>query len=187
MKGGKLVADLLTLSRLLLACAFVPVGILRGDGGLAIAGWMMIYSWTSDILDGAFARSAGEPQHTWLGDNDLLIDMSVSLGLLFYMMLSGYVGLYVGVLYLVAWALAFWRFGLTSSLGKLFQTPIYGWFLLISLRHAPIAGWSMLAWIVIAIWLSWPRFPNEVIPGFLDGFGEGEQGNELSGKSANHT
>jgi len=54
-------------------------------------------------------------------------------------------------------------------MGMLFQAPIYGWFIYIALTYAPEAGWWLVAWILAAVVITWPRFPREVVPGFLKG------------------
>jgi hypothetical protein len=63
----------------------------------------------------------------------------------------------------------FWRYGLQASLGKLFQAPIYAWFILVAVREGPFIGLWLLVWIFVAIIATWPRFPDETIPEFLDG------------------
>jgi hypothetical protein len=51
----------------------------------------------------------------------------------------------------------------------LFQAPIYGWFIWITLRNAPSYGAVLVLWIVLVIIATWPKFPKEVVPGFLNG------------------
>ncbi|HEX7975933.1 MAG TPA: hypothetical protein VF498_16110, partial [Anaerolineales bacterium] len=53
--------------------------------------------------------------------------------------------------------------------GMLYQAPIYGWFIWISLREPPSAGIWILIWIASAVIITWPKFPNLIIPGFLAG------------------
>jgi hypothetical protein len=51
----------------------------------------------------------------------------------------------------------------------LFQAPIYGWFIWLTLHNAPQAGWSMVIFIAAALNLTWPHFPKVMVPGFLNG------------------
>lgn len=55
-------------------------------------------------------------------------------------------------------------------LGKLFQAPIYAWFIFVMFQHAPIYGWMIVIFLLFAIGFTWPRFPQETVPGFLSGF-----------------
>jgi phosphatidylglycerophosphate synthase len=169
MLDTKQLADMLTLSRILIALGLAWLGFAQGAAGLPRAVWLMIADWTGDCLDGALARRSRNYRHTWLGDHDLEADMIVSGGLLVYMLLAGYVDLWLGSAYLLVWAFVFWRWGLVKVLGLLFQAPIYGWFICVALWHVPAAGWWLLAWITAAIIITWPKFPREVIPGFLSG------------------
>jgi phosphatidylglycerophosphate synthase len=169
MSLSKRIADLFTFLRVIIAPGLVWLGLERGEEGLSAAIWTIILSWTSDSLDGPLARRSKVQYNTWIGDHDLEIDMLVSVGLCINMFLSGFVSIWVALIYLVIWGVIFWRFGNYRSLGMLFQAPIYGWFLVIAMRIAPTAGSWMIGWIVAALIITWPRFPNEVVPGFIKG------------------
>jgi hypothetical protein len=166
---SKQIADLFTFIRVIIAPGLVWLGLERGEGALPAAIWTMIVSWTSDSLDGPLARRNKVQYNTWIGDHDLEIDMLVGVGLGIYMCVSGFVSTQVTLIYILLWGVIFWRFGNHRSLGMLFQAPIYGWFLVIAMRFAPAAGSWMIGWIVAALIITWPRFPQEVVPGFLKG------------------
>jgi len=169
MLVAKQVADFFTFIRVLLSPTLILIGILEGSGGLPLAIGAMIASWTSDALDGPIARRSRVKYHTWLGDHDLEVDMAVSVGLMTYMLLAGFIDIQVIGVYILLWVLIFWRWGQMRSLGMLFQAPIYGYFIYSSMRIAPLAGSWMIGWIVAVTVITWPRFPREVVPGFLDG------------------
>lgn len=166
----KRIADALTVSRALLAIFLIWLGFTQGAGALGLAVWIVIASWTSDILDGALARSSQGAVKNWVGEHDLEFDMSVAFGVWVFLAVSGYVNLWIAILYCLIWIGIFWLFGLRSALGKLFQAPVYGWFILVALRDASGPAYWLVGWVLLAILLTWPRFPNEVIPGFLSGF-----------------
>ena len=98
------------------------------------------------------------------------MDISVSIGVFLYVLLAGYLPLLVGAAYLLVWFLVFYFFGFYRSLGMLFQAPLYGYLIWLSLRYAPNYGLSMIIWVLAALVLTWPRFPKDVVPGFLNGF-----------------
>jgi phosphatidylglycerophosphate synthase len=167
---AKQVADFITFTRASLFLVFAWLGITLGADALPLVALLMIYSWTSDSIDGTIARRSSRFYHTWIGDHDLEVDMLVALGLLVYMLLGGYVSNIPGGLYLASWILIFAFHGYYKSLGMTFQAPIYGWFLWIAIRNAPPYGLALVAWILAALAITWPRFPREVVPGFLSGF-----------------
>jgi phosphatidylglycerophosphate synthase len=170
MIAAKQVADLITLSRALLVFVFAWIGLTEGAEALPLVALLLVYSWTSDLLDGPIARRSRVSYHTWLGDHDLEVDMSVSVGVLVYLLAAGYVSLTIGLVYIAVWLLVFWYWGLQHSLGMLFQAPIYAGMIWISLRDAFYFGVIQVFLILTAVIVTWPRFPNEVVPGFLAGF-----------------
>lgn len=169
MLDAKQFADMLTFSRLVIGLALAWVGFTQSAEALPVACWLLMASWTSDILDGGLARRSRRQAHTWIGDHDLEFDMLVSVGVFVYLAVSGFMPMWLVIAYPLAWALAFWHFGLLASLGKLFQAPIYGYLIVTALMQARITGLAMVAWILGAVIVTWPRFPQEVIPSFLDG------------------
>jgi phosphatidylglycerophosphate synthase len=169
MLVAKQFADFLTLTRTLLALMLIWLGVAHGASGLPVAALLLFLSWTTDALDGPIARRSRLQYNTWLGDHDLEVDMAVAAGLLAYMLLSSFVSVQLGVVYALGWALFFWRWGILRSPGMLFQAPIYAWFIWLAVRGAPLCGALLVGWILAAILLTWPRFLDEVVPGFLDG------------------
>lgn len=165
----KIIADMITFSRLLLSICLIWFGIEFGVLALPWVVWIMILSWTGDSLDGTLSRHSRAKVQTWVGAHDLQFDMTIAGALLFYLAFTGFVPLPGAIFYLLIWGVVFWRFGLNSTLGILFQAPVYGWFIVIAIHNAPSSGLWILVWLVVAIVLTWPRFPDQVIPEFVDG------------------
>jgi cardiolipin synthase len=170
MKLMKYFADFLTLSRLLIAITLSWLGWNTGKDVWLVATFLMIYAWTSDVLDGALARRSKVGFPTWIGIHDLYFDMAVATGLLTFLTARGSINPSVSIIYMLSWILIFSRFGVISSLGKLFQAPIYGWFIIATFRTEPLLGGLILIFLLIMVVITWPRFPNETIPSFLTGF-----------------
>ena len=166
---AKQVADLITIARGFLLLFFPWLALTQGSRSLPWAAVLLAADWTGDVLDGALARRSAVKKQTWIGEHDLEVDMAVALGLLAYMLITGYMSVTIATLYLLIWVAYFIRSGMPRSMGMLFQAPIYGWFVYVALVHAISAGLLLSAWIVIAVILTWPRFPQEVVPGFLAG------------------
>lgn len=166
---AKQVADIITFLRSLLIIIFPWIALTEGSNSLPWAAALLTADWTADSLDGTLARHSSLKYHSWIGDHDLEVDMAVSLGLLLYLLISGFVKPTVAILYLLLWSFFFIRAGLPRSLGMLFQAPIYAWFIYMALLHHPLAGVLLCAWIMAAIVLTWPKAIDEIIPGFLAG------------------
>ncbi len=168
MFDPKHVADFVTFIRSLLAIVFIWLGWSHGAQALGLAVYLMLADWIGDVLDGFLARRSRIHSHTWIGDHDLEVDIIVSAGLLGYMILAGYVDWQIGIGYLFLWILIFWHWGYIRSLGMLVQAPIYFWFIYIAICEPPNRGWWLIAWIAIIVVITWPRFPQQVIPNFLE-------------------
>ncbi len=166
---AKQTADLLTYLRGFLTFIFIWLGLTHGADGLIAAICMMLLSWTTDGVDGPIARRSGSKYQSWIGSHDLEVDMAVSGGLLVYLATADFIDPIIAGIYAAAWILFFWRKGIIRSIGMFVQAPIYGWFIWVALRDAfPVGQW-LIIWIVTAVVITWPRFPKEIIPDFLNG------------------
>jgi hypothetical protein len=169
MLSAKQVADLITGFRAILGLCLVYLGLTEGAQGLNKVVWIMILDWTGDAIDGKIASREKDPYHTWIGDHDLEVDMAVSVGLLIYMIASGFINVWAASFYLLFWTIVFWRWRNVKVLGMLSQAPIYGFFIWIALTGSSNVGIWILVWIVVAIIVTWPQFPKQVVPGFING------------------
>lgn len=169
MVDAKHLADAVTFLRGFLAFFLAWLGIYMGKPGLTLAVITMILCWTGDFVDGKIARLNRTPRKTWIGDHDVHVDVFVSLGLGVYLVGAAYVSRWVAFLYIIFWAFMFWKFGLERNLLMLFQAPIYGTFIVISLYEVPSFGRWILLWILMALTINWRKFSGEVVPGFIHG------------------
>ncbi len=165
---AKMIADFITATRGLLVVIFPSLGMLYGEEALPWAAAFLAANWTGDSIDGPLARRSHQ-YRSWIGEHDLEIDIAVSIGLLAYMLFAGFVKPLVVILYLLGWAVYFKWSGIPRSMGMLFQAPIYSWFIYVSMKFAPVAGWILVAWLLAALVITWPKFPREVVPDFIDG------------------
>ena len=99
--------------------------------------------------------------------------MFVSAGLLGYLWASGFVSTIVAVVYVLISVVVFYFLGdIERTLGMLSQAPIYWWFIWVAMRDAPLAGRWLIIYLVAIIVVTWPRFPKEIVPGFLSGISQ---------------
>ena len=59
-----------------------------------------------------------------------------------------------------------WRFR-SQELAWVVQAPPYAAMLFIALGYAPSYGLAMVAYLVVVIVATWPRFPQMTVPQFL--------------------
>lgn len=172
MDAAKRLADSLTAGRALLGFGLAVLGLSQGAEMLSTACLVLLACWCTDLFDGALARRSGVGVHTWIGDHDLEVDVLVSVGLLAYLVGSGFLAPLYALAYLALWGLIFYRWGWRRDPAMLFQAPIYLWFLIVAWRNAPGAAAWLVGWILAVVIVTWPRFPREVVPGFLAGMRE---------------
>jgi hypothetical protein len=82
---------------------------------------------------------------------------------------------YAGVL---IWIFIFWRFGVLSALGILFQATIYSWFIVIAFQNQTLLGWQVVIFLLLVAIFTWPRFPHDTVPKFITGFGIKQSANK---------
>jgi phosphatidylglycerophosphate synthase len=169
MNSARVLADALTLTRGLSGALLVWLGWSSGALPWALA--TLVFAWSADILDGAVARCGANPRRSWVGENDLLFDVWVAVGVSGYLTLVGYVPLLVGGSYLViAWLPA--AYLQSKALAEAAQAVPYASLVLIGLRDAPLYGMLTLVWIGLAVVITWPRFPRRQVPEFIGGMRE---------------
>ena len=148
--------DMLTLLRVVLAVALIWIA-LSGRADLARDIWLLVISWSTDMVDGWLSRKLKVDQTSWLGKNDVYVDMFVSTAALFYLAVSAYLPLWLVILYLVVWGgLFLWR-GIPPLFAQVFQNPIYACFLFFAIQAAPnVLPWLLL-WALIGLLFFWRR------------------------------
>lgn len=166
---SKHLADSITWGRAVAALALVGWGLSRGAESLPVASVFLVADWTGDILDGALARRSPRARRTWIGDHDLEVDMWVAGCLLTYLLVTGWVDVWLAAGYVAVCAALLAATGWPRALGMLCQAPIYGGLVLLTLAHAPAVAALMGLWVLSAILITWPRFPQAVVPEFLAG------------------
>lgn len=168
MVGIKTLADTLTSARFMLGLYLTYLGWRDGAEAVAPATLTLLVAWATDVLDGPLARRDPRGIHTWIGDHDLEADMTVALGVWIYLALAGFLSAWLAVAYGLAAAVALWHFG-SAHLAWGVQALPYGAMIWTAWRTAPIFGLLLVAWIGLVVVATWPRFPQCVLPEFLDG------------------
>ena len=109
-----------------------------------------------------------EENMEWLDDNPGIVLVSGLVLVAPLLMLSGYLPMVYLAAYVLFWLAIFLVFGFHRQLGMLFQAPFYMLLILQVIRSHPFTGICIIAGLAAMIIFTWPRFPNQVIPDFLN-------------------
>ena len=165
-------ADGLTAFRLALAPYMAWVGFNAEDKkvALTIIVYALLIGWTTDILDGFFARKSTFP--TRLGQFDFALDMVMVLGSLFGITAAGFIPFKLTIFYLALATALVWKFPTKSVTMAVACPAVFAPFIL-SFVHAPFAFRISLLWVLIVLTLDWNRFEGVVLE-FIDTFPGGK-------------
>jgi len=164
----KLLADSLTLSRFLIGIWIAFLGLSQGSKGLFSAILWLLIAWLTDILDGHLARKSQVNYQTWIGEHDLYADMTVSFGVLLYLTFSKFISLFFTIIFLLLTFLGLWFFP-SNQLANAFQAVPYGLMIYTAFRNQLRYGLMIILYLLLLIIVTWPRFPKEKVPEFING------------------
>jgi len=168
----KSLADLITFTRTLLIPSFIWLGLSQGIKALPVVTVLILLNWTLDSLDGPLARRQKDAGVTWIGKHDLEIDLLITTSVLIYLTAAGTLSWPVTIPYLLIWAVIFWLKGILAILGVLYQLPIYIWFIITVFLEMPQLLLLMIVWPLLAMIVSWPKFPKVIVPDLINGVTE---------------
>jgi len=164
----KTIADTLTSFRFLLGPYLMWLGLRGGPEAMTTAVLTLLAAWISDVLDGPLARRDPHGIHTWIGDHDLEADVTVATGVWVYLALAGFISPWLAVAYVAIGAAALWHFG-SAHLAWGLQALPYGSMIWSAWRMVPPYGMLLVGWIGLVVIATWPRFPRQTVPEFLQG------------------
>ena len=153
----KRIADFFTLLRLILGAALVWSGVVDGQAAPARDIWLLVMAWSTDMVDGRISRWMKTSGQTWLGKNDVYVDMFVSAAVLVYLAVTSLLPVWLLVLYLLLWGALVLKWGLPPIFAQAFQNPIYAFFVFVTVQSAPgVLPW-LLIWALLALAFFWRR------------------------------
>jgi hypothetical protein len=113
------------------------------------------------------ARRDSRDRQTWIGDHDLEADLAVAVGVWVYLALAGFISTRLALIYGVASAATLWHFA-SAPLAWGLQALPYGAMIWTSAQHVPPFGLLLLIFPGLVVVVTWPRFPQRVLPEFLN-------------------
>ena len=158
---GRLMADALTLVRVMMSVSLIWLGINGGAQSLPFTILILLIAWLTDVFDGILARRALSKEPSWIGKHEDIADMTMSLGVLGYLAFSGLISALItailGFVILALWLYAY-------PLAWPFYAIPYVILMVYAFQNTPFYGWLMIAYLVIALVMRGPRLLREYLP-----------------------
>jgi hypothetical protein len=167
----KHLADVLTFSRVFLGLYLIWSGLVDGRAALAQDVWILVLAWSTDIVDGRISRTLSPGHQSWLGKNDVYVDMFFSVSVLVFLMITGLLPVEIGLVYMIVWGALMARWGIPPLFAQFFQNPIYAYFLILTALAAPWVFPWLLLWALVAALLFGTRM-IELLKGVFGRFRE---------------
>jgi len=140
------IADLLTLSRVVAAVVLFWLGLTEGASVLPAAVLVTVLGWTTDQFDGWFARRSPTP--TRLKDHDFCVDLIFYVGILAYLLLARFLPAWLVVGFLTLGGAA-WLLTRKKAVIVLCLRIIDGVCGVIIFMNAPVIGFMLVGWLVV--------------------------------------
>jgi phosphatidylglycerophosphate synthase len=152
----RLLADIFTASRLVIAAFTVWAGVQYGADAFGAVAAAVLLGWTLDTLDGHLARAASNPQPSWLGRHERQLDAVMVVAGFLYLTLIGFIPVWICVTYLILLALVVIWFRSVAVMTVLeaplaLLIPVFAFFV------EPFWGWMFVLWGLVAALLDWRR------------------------------
>lgn len=141
-----LLADLLTLSRVIAAGLLIWLGLVHGASQLPMAVLVTVLAWTTDQLDGWAARRSSKP--TRLGPYDFPIDAAFYLGILGYLVAAGFLPAAPALAFLVGASIA-WLTTRRKAVGVLCLRLVDLFAAWVIFSQQPLLGVAVVGWLLI--------------------------------------
>jgi len=141
-----LIADLLTLSRVLVGGVLAWLGLTAGASALPAAVSVTVLGWTTDQLDGWFARRSPTP--TRLKDCDFQVDIVFYAGILAYGTAAGFLPMWLAAGFVILSGVA-WLVTRRKSVIILCLRIIDLTCGVVVFIYLPVAGFVLLAWLIL--------------------------------------
>ena len=143
--------------------------MIKGSEALPFVAVILVFCWFTDLIDGPIARLDPHREVSWIGENDAVADLSMSLGIATYLTFSNLIPVWFGV-GLVLILLLVWFLKSYQMAWPLYVIPyVIFWYWVF--REAQPFGWLLVFYLIGVGILRWSRFKTELFPQFLEAVG----------------
>lgn len=161
-----LLADFFTVSRLAISLVIVILGIYQRLKIFRYMIFLLLLGWTTDILDGKFARNASVT--TTFSSYDFVMDVILIISSFTYLFISGLVSKQFFILYVIA-MLAIGLISKSKSAIMLLSFPLTVLPFIFAFYIDMVSFYVSLIWSTLVIIFQKQRF-IEIIAEFCEGF-----------------
>ncbi len=147
------IADFFTGLRLLIAGFILFLGFSTGAEALSSVSLLFLIGWTTDTLDGYFARRDYSEYRSWWSEHDRLVDTIMILSGWIYLAVSGYIAQWIAFLYPLGAVVIIYKFPSKAVLTALETIPVLQ-IPMVTFGQHPILGWLWILWAAGALILS---------------------------------
>ncbi len=158
---GRVIADALTITRFLISFFILICAYLGNKDLLGLVIFLVLAGWTTDVMDGNFARSDNTGKKSWIGDHEFFADLGIMYATLIYVISAGFLPslpLFLYCLYVAMIALVWMNKAYVMAV----SAPVSATPIIVAFVHNPIWGWLFLAWIAVTLVVNWSRFMDLV-------------------------
>jgi len=149
-------ADILTGSRLLIAGTILYLGKTQSSEALTSVSLLCLLGWTTDTIDGHFARKSSPPHNSLIGRNDRTIDLIMIFSGWLYLIASGFLPKWKAGIYTLGAFLTVLRFRSKLVLATVEIIPALA-IPITTLKYEPRLGLVWILWALSAALLDHKR------------------------------
>jgi len=158
-----LIADILTLSRLVLVFFILLIGVSQGVSSLPMISILIIACWVTDTLDGKLARRSKKP--TRFGHFDIVADLALAVTLAICLVMWDIFPLSAALIIAVVVIISSVVFHICAP-RKLSMGFVYGLFTYTLLKREPLWIWLMVGGLILLIFIN-PQGSKRQVKAFL--------------------
>ncbi len=158
-----LIADILTLSRLVLVCFILMLGVSQGIDALPAIAILIISCWVTDTLDGKLASQS--KKETRFGHFDIVADLALTVSLAICLVLWEIFPLSAAIIITIVVVICSAVFHFTAP-RKLAMGFVYGLFTYTLLQREPLWIWFMVGGFILLLFIN-PQGAKRQFQAFL--------------------
>ena len=167
----RFVADMLTLTRFLVAGFIVALGLFVGPRAMAAAIIATMFGWVTDIMDGPIARSSGCGE-SWVSRLDFIADVTMGYSFFIFLVATGLFPVLPALL-LVAAAVTVVIMRPTEAVIQIVTAPIFALPVVLSFHAGLVIGACYTVFLLALAIFRWDHLVADARRARAEAGGEG--------------
>ena len=167
----KLIADLLTLTRFLVAAFIVGLGLFVGPRALSAAIIATMVGWVTDIVDGPLARSSGCGE-SWVSQLDFIADVTMGYSFFLFLVTTGLFPVLPALLLVVA-AVTVVIIRPTEAVIQIVTAPVFALPVVLAFQVGIVVGACYAAFLLALAVFRWDHLVADARRAHVEAGGNG--------------